>query len=203
MKKIVVIIALVSLFSCNKKEVQLPQADKTVLDNVVDHSPIYMFFKTKKNDTLVDVNRQNSITSTSWIFHIDKRLPLRLVVPEIVKLQEKKDRSAHKSATSENYFSYSDSIHKQLAFVPFTKVKFKLAQPKFGITIYFTKNNQVLVQSTKVKKEDLITYLEHLPANKPLRYNFCFDKNANYGSFIKNMVFIESLGIEITDFFVY
>ena len=60
------------------------------VSNVVDHSPIYVFFRTKGKDTLAEVNRKNSIISTNWILNIDKRLPLRLVIPEVMKLQEKK-----------------------------------------------------------------------------------------------------------------
>lgn len=205
MKKIVIIVTLISLFSCTEKEVLLPQVEKTIVDKIEDHSPIYLFFKNEGKDTLIEVNRKNSISSTNWIFNIDKRLPLRLVVPEIIKLQAKKEGSAHKNEASENYFSYSDSIHKQLAFLPFTKVKFKLEQPKFGVNIYFAKGNRLFVNSTEVKKENLITYLEHLPSDKPLHYNFCFDKMIDYGSFIKNMVLVQSLEIEmrISEIFVY
>ena len=106
MKKIILIIGFWSLFSCQEKEVLLPQLDRTITAIIEDHSPIYMFFKTEATDTLIDVNRKNAISSTNWIFNIDKRLPLRLVVPEIQKLQAKKEGSAHKSAASENYISY-------------------------------------------------------------------------------------------------
>lgn len=205
MKELVVIIVIMSLISCSDKEVKLPQVEKTIIEKIEDHSPIYLFFKSEGKDTLIEVNRKNSISSTNWIFNIDKRLPLRLVVPEIIKLQTKKEGSAHKNQTSENYFSYSDSIHKQLAFIPFTKVKFNLEHPKFGVNIYFTKSNNVFVNLIEVKKEDLITYLENFNSDKPLHYNFCFDKKADYGSFIKNMVFIQSLEteMEITEVFIY
>jgi hypothetical protein len=52
-------------------------------------SPIYIFLEQRK-DTLAEVNRKNSIISTNWILNVDKRLPLRLVIPEIMKLQQKK-----------------------------------------------------------------------------------------------------------------
>ena len=89
MKKIVAIVVLLGLFSCSEKEVQLPQAEVSVLKDIVDHSPIYMFFEIQnKKDTIIDVNRKNSISSTNWVFNIDKRLPLKLVIPEVIKLQE-------------------------------------------------------------------------------------------------------------------
>jgi hypothetical protein len=203
MKKIVILISLLSLFSCEDKPVLLPQVDHTILAKIEDHSPIYMFFKTDGKDTLVDVNRRNSISSTNWVFNIDKRLPLRLVVPEVIKLQAKKEGSAHKSAASENYFSYSDSIQKQLAFIPFTKLTFTLEQPKYGVNIYFAKNSTVFVNAMEVNKEDLKTYLSHLPTDKPLKFNYCFDKNSSYGSFVKELVFAKTNGLRVESIFVY
>lgn len=86
------LLLILVLFSCGKKEsVLLPKSNRTIVAKVQDYSPIYLFFKTNGNDTLVEVNRKNAISSTNWIFHIDKRLPLRLVVPEIIKLQAKKE----------------------------------------------------------------------------------------------------------------
>lgn len=203
MKRIVILISLLSLFSCEDKPVLLPQVDHTILAKIEDHSPIYMFFKTEGKDTLIDVNRKNSISSTNWIFNIDKRLPLRLVVPEVIKLQAKKEGSAHKSAASENYFSYSDSIQKQLAFIPFTKLTFTLEQPKYGVNIYFAKNSTVFVNAIEVEKEDLKTYLSHLPSDKPLKFNYCFDKNSSYGSFVKELVLAKTNGLQVESVFVY
>jgi hypothetical protein len=89
MKKAAFIILFLSLLSCKDKAVLLPQVDQSIVTTLNDHSPIYMFLKTEGKDTLIDVNRKNSISSTNWIFNIDKRLPLRLVVPEVIKLQAK------------------------------------------------------------------------------------------------------------------
>jgi hypothetical protein len=203
MKKAAFIILFLSLLSCKDKAVLLPQVDQSIVTTLNDHSPIYMFLKTEGKDTLIDVNRKNSISSTNWIFNIDKRLPLRLVVPEVIKLQAKKAGSAHKSAASENYFSYSDSIQKQLAFIPFTKLTFTLEQPKYGVNIYFAKNSTVFVNAVEVKKDYLKTYLSHLPSEKPLKFNYCFDKNSSYGSFVKELVFAQTNGLQLRNIFVY
>jgi hypothetical protein len=148
-------------------------------------------------DTIADVNRKNSISSTNWIFNIDKRLPLRLVVPELMKLQAKKEGSMHKNEASENYFSYANDVKKTMAFLPFTKVKYVLGKPKSGVEIYFTKDSKVLVNKTVVEKSDLENYLENLKSTKPLKYNFCFDDEASYDTFIKNAVFINMLELKM------
>ena len=126
------LVILFVLFSCGDKEdILLPKSNVTIVSNVVDHSPIYIFFRTKGKDTLAEVNRKNSIISTNWILNIDKRLPLRLVIPEVMKLQEKKRAEvAHKNEKAENYYSYADSIGKNMAFLPFTKVYYKMEKPK-------------------------------------------------------------------------
>lgn len=177
MKNLSVLLLLV-LFSCGKKEsVSLPQSDITSIKDVQDYSPIYLFFKTNGKDTLVEVNRKNAISSTNWIFHIDKRLPLRLVIPEIIKLQAKKEGSAHKSETSENYFSYSDSVHKNLAFIPFSKAKYKLAKPKSGAVAYFSKNDFSLQK------------LKSISSKITLR----FDKNLSFGVYLQYKIAIQNL----------
>ena len=151
MKKLVAIVALMGLFSCNTEEVLLPQESVSVMKDITDHSPIYMFFKTEENpddkeklDTIIEVNRKNSISSTNWVFNIDKRLPLKLVIPELIELQDKKKSSSHSKAGTMNFFTYSDSVAKNLAFFPFTDVQFKYSKhfSKFfinAIFVYFNK----------------------------------------------------------------
>ena len=187
------------LFSCGKKEdVLLPKSNVTIVKEVQDLSPIYIFFKVEGKDTIAEVNRKSSIISTNWIFNIDKRLPLKLVIPEVMKLQEKKRAdSAHKNENAENYYSYADSIGKNLAFLPFTKVFYKMEKPKFGVVVYFRKDNTVLVNGILVKKEELQNYLNSLVSDKPNKYMFSFDKDLDYGSYIKSKIFISMLKFPI------
>jgi hypothetical protein len=183
------------LLSCgNKEDILLPKSNVTIVSDVVDHSPIYIFFRTKGKDTLAEVNRKNSIISTNWILNIDKRLPLRLVIPEVMKLQEKKrSEVAHKNELAENYYSYADSIGKNMAFLPFTKVYYKMEKPKFGVIVFFDKNNKIWVSSASVIKEELQNYLDNLPSDKPNKFIFCFDKQLSFGNYIQDKIFIQSL----------
>ncbi|MFV5700045.1 hypothetical protein ACM55H_16920 [Flavobacterium sp. ZT3R17] len=197
------LIVLFMLFSCgNKEDILLPKANVTIVKNVEDHSPIYIFFRTKEKDTLAEVNRKNEIISTNWIFNIDKRLPLRLVIPEVMKLQQKKrEEKAHKNELAQNYYSYADSIGKNLAFIPFTKVFYKLEKPKLGVVVFFTKNNEILVDNIKVKQEELQVYLNKLSSDKPNKYVFCFDKDLSFGSFIQDKIFINNLNQPSSEFY--
>lgn len=185
--------------SCgNKEDILLPKSNVTIVSDVQDHSPIYIFFRTKGKDTLAEVNRKNSIITTNWILNIDKRLPLRLVIPEVMKLQDKKrNEVAHKNELAENYYSYADSIGKNMAFLPFTKVYYKMEKPKFGVIIFFDKNNEILVNNVLVKKENLQGYIHSLPSDKPNKFFFCFAKDLNYGSYIQDKIFIQRLKFPI------
>lgn len=188
-------IALLLCFSCgNKEDILLPKADKTIVKEVVDLSPIYIFFRVNGKDTLAEVNRKNSIITTNWIVNIDKRLPLRLVIPEVMKLQEKKrGEKDHVNLNAENYYSYADSIGKNLAFLPFTNVYYKMEKPTFGVIIFFDETNTISVNNVIVKREELQNYLDSLSSNKPNKFLFCFDKKMSYGIYIQNKILIQSL----------
>lgn len=191
MKQIIILFTVLLLFSCGeKKEVKLAEATTTIVKEMEDYSTVYIFFQKKKNDTIANVNRDNTISSTNWIFHIDKRLPLRLVIPQVIKLQAKKENSLHKSEDSENFFSYSNTAKKELTFLPFTQIKFHVGKPKFGNTIYFGKTNEIWVNNTKVNTEELENYLSKLVENKPMSFNFCFDKNLSFDTYVNDKVML-------------
>ena len=196
------LIVLFTLFSCgNKEAVLLPKANTTIVKNVGDLSPIYIFFRIKNKDTLAEVNRKNSIISTNWILNIDKRLPLQIAIPEIMKLQQKKrQEKAHKNEKAQNYYSYADTIGKNLAFIPFTNVYYKLEQPKSEVIIFFTKNNTILVDSVTMKQDELQNYLNKRAGNASNQYVFCFDKNKTFGTYIQNKIFMNSLKIPSSEF---
>ena len=201
------LIVLFILISCgNKEDILLPKSNVTAVSEIVDHSPIYIFFRTKEKDTLIEVNKKNEIISTNWIFNIDKRLPLRLVIPEVMKLQDKKRKEvAHKNEAAKNYYSYSDSIHKNLAFLPFTEVIYKMEKPKSGLVIFFDKHNEIKVNDLPVKRVDLQKYISSISNENSNVLQFCFAKNMTYGSYLQNEIFIQSsiMNKDKKDEFVY
>ena len=197
MKYFTLIIVLI-LFSCgNKEAVLLPKSDVSIVKDVQDHSPIYIFFKTEGKDTIADVNRKSSIISTNWILNIDKRLPLKLVIPQVMKLQEKKrTEKAHKNENAENYYSYADSIGKNLAFLPFTKVYYKMEIANNRSQLYFKKNGTVQYTEKEnyfFPKNELGKFLDSLIINPKAQITFSFDKNMSYGEYIQSKILLEKL----------
>ena len=188
---------VVFLFSCGeKKDVLLPKANVSIVKDVQDHSPIYIFFKTEGKDTIAEVNRKNSIISTNWIFNIDKRLPLKLVIPEVIKLQEKKrGDSAHKNEKAENYYSYADSIGKNLAFLPFTKVFYKMEKPKKGINVFFDKEARVFVNGVLIESNQIQKYINN--TNDTYQdVAFCFDEDMSFDDYIKTKIIAKSIELK-------
>jgi hypothetical protein len=194
MKKFVFLLVSILMISCGEdKEVLLPVAKESIISEVKDHSPIYFFFKLEEKDTLVDVNRNNSISSTNWLFNIDKRLPLRKVILEVKKLQTKKEGSSHKKATSENYFTYTDTVKKNLAFMPFTKIVYKLEKPDFNVKYFHLDRNDLVHYNELVfSKNQLQEFINKMPNS---RIYFSFDKGMSFGKYIEYKLFIKNLEI--------
>lgn len=193
-KSVILSVLVILLVACEgKKEVQLPKSNQSLVTSIGEHSLVYIFFALKGKDTIADLNRSNTISSTHWVFNIDKRLPLRLVIPQVMKMQAKKEKSMHKSETSENYFSYADSLHKNLAFVSFINVTYKMERPKVGTFILFTPNNTVIVDAKEIKKTALQDYLNHLSSDKPRTLYFGFAKESSFDTYLQNQIFIKGL----------
>lgn len=193
------LIVFLFLFSCgNKEDILLPKSDTTVISDVQDHSPIYIFFRIKEKDTLAEVNRKNSLITTNWILNIDKRLPLKLVIPEVMKLQDKKRKEkAHKNENAENYYSYADSIGKNMAFISFTKVDYTIGKPKRNdFVINFKKGtNLVWLNGRAVKKSDLLQEIFSIQFIKRPRIVIQFDKNMSYGEYIQNKILVRKFDL--------
>lgn len=196
MKYLFGIVLLLSISCGNKEDILLPKADRTVVKEVADLSPIYIFFRVNGKDTLAEVNRKNSIITTNWILNIDRRLPLRLVIPEVMKLQQRKrEEKEHRNELALNYYSYADRIDKNLAFIPFTQVYYKMEKPQKGIVIFFSKDGKIRVNNKLVSKNELQKFINNFN-DKQEEIRYCFDMNSSYGSYIQNKVFIQTIEIK-------
>ncbi|WP_369753693.1 hypothetical protein AB3G34_05370 [Flavobacterium sp. WC2409] len=200
MKYLSLIVVFLFLSCGNKEDILLPKSNVTIVKDVQDHSPIYIFFRTKDKDTLAEVNRKNSIITTNWILNIDKRLPLRIVIPEVMKLQDKKRKEkAHKNEKAENYYSYADSIGKNMAFIPFTNVYYKMVKPPvFTSFLRFIKGGMIEFNQSNENpfpKEKLESVLNNLFIEHESEIIFSFDKNMSYGEYLQSKILIKKLKI--------
>jgi len=189
------ILIICLLFSCGKKEdVLLPKSNISIVKDVQDHSPIYIFFKKEGKDTIADLNRKSAIISTNWILNIDKRLPLKVVIPEVMKMQEKKrNEKMHQNEESENYYSYADSIGKNLAFLPFTKVFYKMEKPRReNFVVYFRKGKkQVFMGNKEIQISNILKYFYSIKFQSVPDLVFFFDKNMSYEEYIQYKILLQ------------
>lgn len=226
MNKYIVLAATLSLFSCKQEDVQLAKADVSVLTDIQDHSPIYLFFREKEKDTVAEINRNNTIGTTNWIFNIDKRLPLHAIIPDLIKLQDKKKNGMHKKEGTINVFSYADSLHQNLAFLPFTDVQYfydsefskffikkkaELYMPYNNFTINFRKDNTITIDGHEIDREELAPYIQDfsdfMSEGKNTILHLNFDKHLTFNQYLQNKLMlwkITSERIQISSYeFIY
>ena len=122
MKQLLIIFfAFCLLTSCNKRVVQLPETTNKDITEVIDVSPVYMFYDEETDS--VEFNRRNIISSTNWLVNIDKRLTLKQILPHLQYLQEKRQGDGmHKNDKARNYFTCNNTDLKNLSFIEFTDV---------------------------------------------------------------------------------
>lgn len=188
------------LYSCSDpKEILLPKSDRTLIKEVSDLSKIDFFFSVNNNDTLVNVSKNTVISTTNWVFNIDKRLPLKLVVPEIIKLQEKKrKRKSQEDAPKDNFYTYADSIGKNLAFIPFTNVQY-VAQSSIpekqenSLVIRFDKGNKISCNKVSVDKTKLDDHIREFYSNKKIKVYLVFDKELSFNNYLLNKIMFTKL----------
>ncbi len=111
--------------SCQKKEIKIPTSNNSGIQEVSNFTEIWLFLNVQEKDTLLNLNDNNLITSTNWIFNTDKRFKLKMVIPTIQKFQERRlKKSLHNTDGFNNYLSYSDTISKILSFVDITNIHY-------------------------------------------------------------------------------
>lgn len=125
--KYIVLLLAVFTFSCAKeKAVLLPEIANAKITEVTDVSPAYLFYDATKPDS-IELNRGNLITTTNWLVNVDKRLTLKQAIPKIITLQDKKrNAEVHKNDNARNYYTCNDTSIKNLGFLEFTDVIYKL-----------------------------------------------------------------------------
>lgn len=182
--KSISIFILISLFtaSCHQKRVQLPQVSEAHKTHLTDHSPIYIFFDEETKQA--KLNRSNLITSTHWIFHVDKRNSLYQSALQIDKMQTKKENpmSPHSNPSSRNYFSVAEMTQKQLGFIDFTPTRFRFFQeenePKTASSVQvFARKDGFYIGEEKIS-------LSEFSQNTNKSYLWVFDGAMSFEDFV-------------------
>ncbi len=122
-KHVLILFILATFLSCAEKEVKLPETSLNAITDILDVSPIYMFYN--EEDGSVEFNRNNMISTTNWLVNIDKRLTLEQILPHLEYLQDKRNKaSMHKNELAKNYLTCFNPETKSLSFIDFTTTEF-------------------------------------------------------------------------------
>ncbi|WP_372756245.1 hypothetical protein [Mariniflexile sp.] len=205
------------IFSCAKdKVIELPEINKSEISEVNDISAAYLFYDETQPDSL-ELNRKNLISSTNWVFNVDKRLSLEQVVPKIKFLQDKKANSSHKTENSKNYFTCNDTSITNLGFMEFTNVTYHLESFNDYVAknsdldfsnkmkIDFNASEEIYVEfplfniSTLVlKKSNVTKQLNTLLTNyqEPVEIFLCFHKNLSFQEYITFKSMMQALDLK-------
>ncbi len=195
--KLILFMLLIVVLSCTKKNVKLPVLNVSgIQDTIYDNSQIWMFLKLQDGDTIAELNRKNSISTTNWIYNIDKRLPLHLVVPHLKKLIEKREKPAMhpKDEDDTNYFSYVDSGSNTLSTVQFDvinyitdkiidRTEFKNDSLTNHLFIDHSKKD-ISVNDSIIAIDQFDNYLNKQPDTIKLKLHLSFDKHLIYQNYL-------------------
>lgn len=214
MRKLTLILLTFLMLGCTKKELKIPTLAEKGIQELQNHSQVWLFFEIKNNDTIAVINRKNTISTTHWIYNIDKRLPLKAIIPSIIQLQDKHANSMHSEKGMLDYFSYSDTISKRLSFLEFDGVTFETIdqlpqnllernEAKYqnyqNINLVFHKNSIRMntVETDKSNFKNELTALLKLPADdKQTMLHLNFNRNLLYQDYLFYKTIIHNLSNE-------
>ena len=209
MKKLTIILFSFLMLGCAKKELKIPTLAEKGIREVQNNSQVWLFFEVKNNDTILNVNKKNTISTTHWIYNIDKRLPLKTIIPSIIKLQDNHANSMHSEKGMLDYFSYSDTISKRLSFIDFDGVTFNIdgllsrnsTEDSVdyinynNINLVFNQNsvwmNNVEIEKTNFKNE-LEALLKLLTEDKQAMIHLNFNRNLLYQDYLFYKTIVEN-----------
>lgn len=158
------IFGAILLTSCQQKEMKISRSDFSVQTEMTDFSPAYIL----KNDKgKVEIKKNSLIGNTHWILSVDRDLTLNEVAPFLHELTAKKHKigGMHED-TKDIYFVYSDTVHKQNAYVKVPFKSFALEeQPVYelgeGVQSLLLKS----VDDAKISYDKTQTYLVKIDKN--------------------------------------
>jgi len=206
-----ILCSLILFFAgCQKKEVQLPLIDLPGISEIQNHSSIWVFMETKNGEIIANLNKGNKILNTHWIYNIDRRLPMKEVVPVLIAMQENKNKdSMHKKEGMKSYFSYADTKSNSISLLLFGQTNFISDTEAPNVLKEFRKNTCTAIIEfidDEIKLDGKRQTLTNLKSNlkkaqqctdeeKP-RVILMFDKDTSYQNYLEQKVYLHANDIQ-------
>ena len=217
MKQLFALILIILSFSCTEKSVQLPETINKDITEVLDVSPVYMFYN-EENGSL-EFNRKNIISTTNWLVNIDKRLTLKQILPHLQYLQDKRHSNGmHKNENARNYFTCNNTDLKNLSFIEFTDVVYQtnfdidndpnfLSEDYLGIVRFNSMESVEIIseyeEHTEIEEFNLNSFLNNineLTKSNKVSLKMSFNSNISFQEYISiksKLIAIKSERLEI------
>lgn len=197
-KRVCLLIGLFFLLQCSQKEVLLPVIEAEGISEIQNHSSIWIFYDPTGQDSKAQLNKNNKLLNTHWIFNIDRRLTMGDVIPLLQDMQENRNKdSMHKKEGMENYFSYADSESERIALLPFPEINFKVID-EFTAFREFNQDSCTLVlriqedelqlkgKSFSAKELNLVLGKQDLcPDKENLTIRLLYDESLSYQNYLE------------------
>ena len=187
----------VLIAGCQNKSVKLPVLDVTgIQDTIYNNTQVWIFFERQGNDTVTKLNRNNTVSTTHWVFNIDRRLTLKQIVPHLQDLFAKREKpSLHQSEDPVyNYFSYVDTLSNRLSMVLFPNTEYITDTPFSYNSTGVTENNRealirqspsgIYLDSELTAADNIQKELLKLKDTSRLNVHLTFDKNLSYQDYM-------------------
>ena len=198
----VLFIIVLTIISCQQKSVELPTLGvQGIQDTIYNNSKIWIFYKLEGNDTIAELNKNNSVANTHWVFNIDKRLSLKKVIPNVQVLQAKKEKpSMHDNGElMHNYYSYVDTLSNKLSLILFDSIQYVteksinrdsiLKQDQFKHLFIDSKKDKVFINDQLIEKDKIEDIISRQLDSGYIKINLSFDKGIPF----QHYIFIKAL----------
>jgi len=193
-------------FACKKKEVQLPIIDIPGISEIQNHSSIWVFMKNQNGNSVADLNKNNKILNTHWIYNIDRRLHMKEVVPVLIEMQKNKNKdSMHKKGGMNSYFSYADTKSSSISLLLFPQTNFITDAKATNVMEEFKENTctaiiELVDDEIKLngKRQTLTALASNLKkeqqcaGEEKLRVMLMFDEDTSYQNYLELKVYLHA-----------
>jgi biopolymer transport protein ExbD len=205
------IFSIVILTGCNKKNVQLPLIEVDGIEEIQNHSSIWIFYEASKEDTLAVLNKNNKLLNTNWVFNIDKRLTMGKIIPILEEMQENRNKdSMHKLKGMLNYFSYANVDSENISLVKFDSITFISEARKIGKYSYENSeksiielditNGTYLINQERIDPDRLEYRLNNITSRDTLmnpKIMLHYPENLTYQNYLSVKALLSKLKLEV------
>lgn len=199
------------LASCNKKDLQLPLIEIDGIEEIQNHSSIWIFYELDGIDASAVLNKNNKLLNTHWIYNIDRRLTMDKIAPILEEMQQDRNKdSMHKKEGMSNYFSYANVVSENILLVKFDSISFIFQERKIKVsptkkqkkpTIHLELTNDTYyLDEERIGSNDLLNKLSNIISMDTLstqKLVLQYPENLSYQNYLSAKALLSTLVLQV------